>query len=351
MPKTVIFILSCLLILLPGTYSIGKESRVLWPIEINKKNLEENSIKEIENPLAVFLNANQGGLKVSVRYSGQKISENGSKSKTETIAQEIPPGGELVISFDQNTVQRKNIYESEIKFDHVINPNLLSIGEHTLLCELFLFSGEKLTNEISFQFDGSPLIEIDTTTSDVKVFDPLLTIYFMGEGEKTSGYLEVHIDERPVGLVQITKDINGMKKGLSELLKKKLDIYNLAQGTHLLRLSAKGINGLETVKYVSFEVNAKPSLEIKHDKQSRLKEIIAYFPATETGFNAALEIYYRQGVILSKSDKNNEISVTRQEIEESFKKHKHTIKSASVSLVVATHTANGAELWQQIEYK
>jgi hypothetical protein len=222
---------------------------------------------------------------------------------------------------------------------------------HIIRCELRTTTGKLFKAKISFRLKASPTIEVETAENGSLLFDPLVTIGFVDKESEVAGHLEVHLDERPIAIVPVAQSDNNKQRPLSKLLQKENFTTPLGQGNHLIRLVAYAINGSETVRYMPFSVDMTPKLKIIRGENEQLKEIKAVFIESSEGFSGFLNIYYQQGVILSKRSREKQLLVTRAEIVSALEEHNQPVPTEATSFVISINSANGVVEWQEIIFR
>ena len=293
----------------------------------------------------VELNERESGLELSLQF---ELKDEEIQTIPDAL---VEPGGNFSLYLDGINIHRQFYSGTMVVTSHVLPFSIIPDGMHTLHCELRTSTGTLLDQKISFILTTSPTIEVEMTKDGSGLFDPMVGLGFIDKESEVAGHLEVHVDERPLAIVPIAQTVNNKKFLLSELLKKKLPIASLPQGSHLLRLLAQGSNGSKTIRYLQFTVNATPELEVIRDEDGQLKEIKAFFVKSSEGFSGALNIYYRQSVILSKRSQEKQLSVNREDIISALKEHNYLVPDEQISFVISVNSANGVEEWQEVIFR
>ncbi len=304
--------------------------------------LLNNPLKDT-SPLRLELKEVEAGLVASIRF------ENTEETKEKSLTQDLAKGY-YILFLDGLIVSQNTFEEKNLEITHEL-PLTTQNGEHTLLCELRDRSGKLYTQSIPFKFDGSPSITTQAVTIKSGEVDLLMTLDFFGQENGVAGFLDIHLDERLITAMDVSPENTHKEVLLSELSDTPLALEPLAQGEHLIRLQATGKNGSSSVVYTSFSVNTPPSLKINRDSNELIKDLVVSFAQVPSGYTGSVNLFYRQGVILSIHSKDPVTTISRSNILEAFEKHNHTIPDQPVSMVLALRSANGLEKWQEVSFK
>jgi hypothetical protein len=309
------------------------------------------SVQKSTDLLRVSMSAADGELKATIHY----LNRIGKKNQEQrSIPQEIdiPAGGTVTLFLDDMIVLQQTFTGNEIKIEKTLALEMIPNGDHKLHVEILSHPGGTQTKDISFTLDATPVVEIKSLEIEDGTFDPQVYFFLFGADKDHTGFLEVHVDERFVANVHLRKkDLNKTTK-LSELIGKKVDVGGLSLGVHLLRIAAISANGSQGVQYQSFEINIQPAVSVNKTQEGRFGSLQVAFPKTSIGFFGGVEVYYQQGVILSRqAKKSRELTITRAEIEKAFTKYKHDNRPHPLDLVFAIRSSNGFERWVKVDFQ
>ncbi|MBM9536061.1 hypothetical protein [Desulfobulbus alkaliphilus] len=296
------------------------------------------------SPLRLELSEKQSGVVARIIFTG----EHHSSAAEEDF--QIPPGGLLTLALNGHVIFQEAFTGTTLAIERKISLQTVPSGEHLLGCELQYSLGTIHQAEVAFLLRAAPSVEISRDQEGEKGFDPFVTLNFLGEGEETVGFFEVAMDEHPVGMVEVTAQDNGNTRKLSEWLGSPLKTATLPQGIHLVKITAHGLNGEETARFVSFAVDHLPEVNTTVDKEGNIEVIKASFHPAEEIYAGAMDIFYQQGVILSLQSREPTLTVHKKDLMNAFVRHNLALPQQPVSLVVCLRAANASENWHVVSF-
>lgn len=294
-------------------------------------------------PLQLNIKEGKNGILLTITFAGEKIT-------LEKGAQAVPPGGMYTVSLDGSLVLQETFSEPTLHIEKPLPMQILGNGDHVVRCELHYSIGKTYEAELPFNFDATPIISLEKPGPKSPAPDPLVGFQFYNEKQEVVGFLDVAVDARSLGVTQITSQANGEKKPLSQWTGKPISIAELPPGQHLIRLTATGSNGGESVQFIPFEVEALPMLNVDKNKEGAMENIKATFFQADSVYSGSVEVFYQHGVILSLQSKEPSVHIKKSDIVQAFAQHKLSLPTKPVPLVVALRSANNTENWQTIMF-
>jgi hypothetical protein len=299
---------------------------------------------EDATPLRLELMEKQSGVVVRIIFAGeQRTLEVGEELKA-------PPGGMLTLTLNGHVILQEPFTGTTLAIERRISFHTVPSGEHLLGCELHYSMGTIYQSEVVFILDAAPSVVIGKNQDSEQGFDPSVTFTFFDEVEEIVGFFEVAVGENPVDMIQVSAQDNGNTRKLSEWLGSPLEKAALPQGIHLIKITARGLNGEETVKFVSFTVDHLPNLTTTVDKEGHIEVIKASFHQADEVYSGSIEIYYQQGVILSLQSSEPVLTVHKKDLSNAFVQHNLHLPQQPVSLVVCLRAANASENWRVVSF-
>ncbi len=322
--------------------------KILDASEINKNAINhiivnhEKSLKN-KNRLLLDIKEKTNKLVLSINFTEKNVHDlknTGTNNKD----------GMFTVLIDDNFLFQEVFTGSDLKTEKTIPLHTVSNGEHILRCEIYHGDGKYFKNEVAFLLNSAPSVIVEKEKEKTNSFNPVITLHYFDEGEEMAGHLEILVDERVVGTREIAAKENGKPFNLSQLLGNPLDVASLPPGEHLIAIRALSLNGSETMRYLPFEVETLPKLEVitKPDNMDGFK---ATFLQTGKGHSGSIDIFFRQGIILSRQSKTAEILITKAEVLNAFEQHKLPLPKEPFSLIVCLRSANNTENWQVVSFQ
>jgi hypothetical protein len=295
-------------------------------------------------PLQLNIKDGKDGTLVAITFAGEKIT-------LEKGAQAAPPGGMYTISLDGSMVLQETFSEPTLHIEKPLPMQTLGNGDHVVRCELHYSIGKTYEAELPFRFDATPIITLEKPDPKSPVPDPLVGFQFYKEKQEVGGFIDVAVDERSLGVTQITSQTNGEKKPLSQWMGKPITIAELPPGQHLIRLTATGTNGGESIQFIPFKVESLPMFNVDKNKEGTMENIKATFLQASSAYSGSVDVYYQHGVILSVQSREPSVLIKRSDIVQAFSQHKLSLPTKPATLVVALRSANNTENWQTILFQ
>ncbi len=329
-------LIACLVMLAVWTQPAMTFPRKVLTVQPAKEGATKNS------PLRLELREAADGLQLSINFA--ETPEMGDK-----ILPAEQAGGDYMLYLDDAMLEGAPYKGFKLNVVREVSITALHSGKHSLRCELRAPSGKAHTGEIDFIFDGAPAVSLgELAVNKSGELDGEVTVDFLGAAEGLSGFVDLLLDERPVATTKIKKEQASQKTTLAHLVGKAIATTHLATGTHLLTLKATAVNGNATTLRGSLVVQTTPELEIKQDKHGAFQEARAVFLKAPEGFSGSVEIFYDQGLVLSKRSEAATIPVTRDEIVQGLRKNKVKL-DGPVEVVVSLRAMNNTERWQVLK--
>lgn len=294
-------------------------------------------------PLQLGIKENKNGAQLTILFTGEKIT-------LEKGPQAIPPGGMFTVSLDSTLVTQETFSEPTLQIEKMLPMQTLANGEHVVRCELHSL-GKTYQAEVLFTFDATPIVTLEKFNPKAPSPDPAVFLRFYNENQEVVGFVDVAVDERSLGVTQIATRNNGEKKPLSQWLGKPIAVAELPPGQHLIKLTATGSNGGQNVQFMPFQVEALPTLEVMKNKDGAMESFKAGFLPSNNAYAGSIDIFYRQGVILSLQSKEPTVVVNKGDIVHAFAQHKLPPPAKPTLLVVCLRSANNTENWQTILFQ
>ena len=263
---------------------------------------------------------------------------------------QAPPGGMFTLMLNGQVILQESFTGASLAIERNISFHTVPSGEHVLGCELYYNMGTIYQAEAPFILSAAPSVEINRNQEREHGSDPSMTFTFLGEGQEVVGYLEVAMDEHPVSMMQVTAQDNGNTRKLSEWMGSPLKTAALPQGIHLIKITARGLNGEETAKFVSFAVDYLPKLAATVDSEGNIEVITATFHQAEEGYSGVIDVFFQQGVILSRQSRESDLTVDKTDLVSAFTQHNVPLPLQPVPLVVCLRAANTSENWQVVSF-
>ncbi|WP_321283830.1 hypothetical protein [uncultured Vibrio sp.] len=326
---------------MPFTINAATESHNKQFVQLLPKPDKQEDTK---GPLQLGLKDGKTGALLTITFTGEKIT-------LEKGAQAIPPGGMYTVSLDGSIVLQETFNEPTLKTEKPLPMQTSANGDHIVRCELRYSIGKTYQAELPFSFDATPIISLEKIDPSSPSPDPALGLQFYSESQKIIGVIDVAVDERSLGVTQISAQANGEKKPLSKWMGKPISVAELSPGQHLIRLTATGTNGGESVKYIPFKVEAIPVLNVDKNQEGTVESIKATFLQASNAYSGSVNVYYQHGVILSVQSKEPSVLIKKSDIVQAFSQHKLTLPTTPVTLVVGLRSANNTENWQTILFQ
>ncbi len=342
------FYLSFLLFPISSFASQHFPGKVFFTIDNEqKKALPDHKI----NFLQARLKEHDGILTVKIHFLNKPEKKKTAKN-VPLVQKDIQVGGQLTLFLDDFLYYQHSFTGNELKIQENINPYMLKNGDHTLRVEILSYPGGRKAKKIRFHFDATPLNKIKSTTTSGKTFDPQVYLLLPQSGNKTMGMMEVRLDGISVATVPLTKDHINKFLHLSKFIDRELDVYRLANGTHLFSIAVTAANGSKSGKYVPIEINSKPEFLVKFDKDKHVESITVNFPKIKKGFIGAVNVYYRHAAIFSRQAKDApRVVIVRADIDQAFSKYKYNQLVLPVDLIFAAQAGNGSETWFIVKFR
>lgn len=297
--------------------------------------------KESMSPLKLQLIEQNGQMHVLIAFDGKDVKPD------DGMIEAVEPGGEYLLFFDQVLLKHDVFSEQAWQVDERLQTGPLESGVHLLRCEVHHSYGKSFIADLKFNFKGSPTVSIEQEKPQGGIIDPEITLGFSGSDMDRVGILEVFIDEQLHRTSTVNADDNHTTKPLSKWIEQTINIAAFAQGEHLLSFRAQGVNGESTTLHSSFTVDNTPRLEVEEDDNGETVYTATFTPA-EDGYAGSVNIFYQQGVILSKQTQEATVKITRSEILQVLSQDKIPIPAEIISVVIGLRSANNAEKWQQL---
>ena len=299
---------------------------------------------EEASPLRLELMEKKSGVVARIIFAGEQSAfEAGEELQT-------PPGGMLTLTLNGHVILQESFTGSTLAIERRISFHTVPSGEHLLGCELHYSMGTIYQSEVAFILNAAPSVVIGKNQDREQGFDPSVTFTFFDAVEEIVGFFEVAVGENPVGMMQVTAQDNGTTRKLSEWLGSPLKKAALPQGIHLIKITARGLNGEETVKFASFAIDHLPSLTTTVDNEGYIEVIKASFHQADEVYSGSIDIYYQQGVILSLQSSEPVLTVHKTDLTNAFVRHNLPLPQQPVSLVVSLRAANASENWRVVTF-
>lgn len=331
-----------LLLLAPVAKSAMTSSHGVGFIQLLPTKTNESAAEL--SPLRLELLEKQSGVVARIIFAG----EQGTFEVGEDL--QTPPGGMFTLMLNGHVILQESFTGATLAMDRSISLHTVSSGEHLLACELYYSLGTNYQAEVPFILNAAPSVEIDKNQEREHGSDPPVTFTFLDEGQEVVGYFEVAMDEHPVSMMQVTAQDNGTTRKLSEWMGGPLKTAVLPQGIHLLTITARGLNGEETTRFVSFAVDHLPKLAATVDNEGNIEVIKATFHQAEEAYSGVIDVFYQQGVILSRQTRESGLIVDKTDLVNAFAQHNVDLPQQPVPLVVCLRAANTSENWQVVSF-
>jgi hypothetical protein len=329
------FLISLFILMMMTTYVSGQDEQVTNPITI--LSVEDMSEEKIKLQLDAVLEG------LNLVYDLSRIEKSVQLSTVEgfALAFRLLLDNIIVHSGQYTEKTKATTYTIPYDFSHFH-------GKHILSIEVDTPDGHKLSKSISFELDTSPKIEANIAGIRDGFLDPELTVSFPVVVDDIIGRIEIFIDKQHYSTIEVTKENNNLTKLLSDMAGEPLCTSNLASGEHLLEVRGISQGGGETIIYEKFQIYNLPRLSTT-SLEDNLQSLEASFSHCGEGYAGRLDIFYKQGIILSKESLDSTIKINRNEITKAF--IKHNLKDMDTAdLVIVLRAANGVETWRHIKF-
>jgi hypothetical protein len=295
-------------------------------------------------PLRLELVEKQSGVVARIIFAGEQRSfEEGEELQA-------PPGGMFTLMLNGNVIHQESFTGVTLATERRISLHTAPSGEYLLGCELHYSMGAVYQAEVPFILSAAPSVEIGEGNDREHGSDPPVTFTFLNEGQEIVGYFEVAIDAYPVSMMQVTAEDNGNTRNLSEWMGSPLETAALPQGIHLITITARGLNGEETTKFVSFAIDHLPKLAVTVNSEGNIEVIRATFHQAKEVYSGGIDIYFQQGVIFSRQTRESGLIVDKSDLVNAFTQHNLPQPQQPVPLVVCIRAANNSENWQMVSF-
>ena len=149
-----------------------------------------------------------------------------------------------------------------------------------------------------------------------------------------------------------TGEQNNPRIKLFELIGSQIYSGDLVPGTHLLTITARGINSSFPRQFFPIIGNlAIPEIEVRYSDNTKLESLEIYFPGSSDNIIGSAPLDYNRSTILAIRSEQPTLSISRADLLDALSKNKLEIGAPPAPMIISARSANQLENWQMVSFQ